>query len=59
MSDEREGVLRERAERAEAALRAVEWGPAPISPNSECPYCLREKRHGHATECLISKALNR
>lgn len=58
--------LRRRAEVAEAALRAVQWGNAEIysydgqcGVRHECPECGRTEKTGHATDCCVGIALAR
>jgi len=40
-------------------LHDVQWGSLPHYENSECPYCLNEKRDGHTEDCRIALFLTR
>ena len=42
------GILKE-------LLREIQWGAAPDSAGSECPYCLSTRRRGHGKECEIRR----
>ena len=38
-------------------LRQVQWGPAPNTLASECPWCLNQKIDGHTPDCDVGKLI--